>query len=414
MPEYKSTLKREPKVESNTTTFVHTPLARLPLLNQIAEDLQSVTFSDDGQQTIIQCHYDQWTGLIIKSVGLVLYLQNGKEDIIRLEELCLAPHKTVYHVKYDQEETLIRLKDLSEVIYFTLPPCLFGEVEWSAFESARKQFTSEEIEILYMGAQAISPEDRQTLERYISLVNRFVTLIHDFMNDPKIKRKLRDRAANCQENKSRCIELTKSIFDNFSKVLVVRLDFALKRDPETLLKNFYRIDEIHSKNDLAYLKECIQKLLEMKRYNHLLKEMIGYIFRFEYSVRTGFHIHTFCFYDGNKHRQDITLAQGIAKIWNKDITKGQGTTYICNMQKDSYRRCAIGMIHHSDKVKQEYLFQTFDYICKADQFFMFTNIKGARRFQSSEILGEKSKVGRPRKKTKPSTDHTDSTDNNME
>ena len=56
------------------------------------------------------------------------------------------------------------------------------------------------------------------------------------------------------------------------------------------------------------------------------------------------------------------------------------------MQKDSYRRCAIGMIHHSDKVKQEYLFQTFDYICKADQFFMFTNIKGARRFQSSEIL----------------------------
>jgi hypothetical protein len=195
---------------------------------------------------------------------------------------------------------------------------------------------------------------------------------------------------------------------------VVRLDFALKRDPETLLKNFYRIDEIHSKDDLAYLKKCIQKLLEMKRYNHILKEVIGYIFRFEYSVRTGFHVHCYLYFDGNKHRQDITLAQGIAEIWNEEITKGQGTTYICNMQKDSYRRCAIGMIHHSDKVKQEYLFQTFDYICKADQFFIFTNIKGARRFQSSEILGEKSKLGRPRKKTESSTDNTDSTDNNME
>lgn len=405
-------IKRNPKVTLNQIQPAHEPLAHLALFNQIKEDQQLVTYSDDAQQALIQCHSDYWTEQIIKAVEIALKWQDREDDVIRIREHHLSPHKVVHRLECDQE-TQILLRHLGELMYYVLPTFLIGGVEWSAFESARSQLTSEEIEVIHLGGKSLHPEDQSGLERYVKLVNQFAHSIRDFMNDPKIKRKLRDRAANCQENKKRCIELTQSILDNYSKVLVVRLDFALKRDPETLLKNFYRIDEIHSKDDLAYLKMCIQKLLEMRRYNHILKEVIGYIFRFEYSVRTGFHIHSYLYLNGNKHREDITLAQGIAKIW-KEITGNQGTTYICNMQKDSYRRCAIGMIHHSDKVKQEYLFQTFDYICKADQFFIFTNIKGARRFQSSEILGEKSKLGRPRKKTKSSTDNTDSTDNNME
>ncbi|NIE96999.1 inovirus Gp2 family protein [Acinetobacter sp. Tr-809] len=406
-------INRNLKVKLNQIQPAHEPLAHLALFNQIKEDQQLVTYSDDAQQALIQCHSDYWTGQIIKAIEIVLKWQDREDDVIRIREHHLSPHKVVHRLECDQE-TQILLRHLGELIYYVLPTFLIGGVEWSAFESARSQLTSEEIEVIHLGGKSLHPEDQSGLECYVKLVNQFALSIRRYMRGPIIKRKLRDRAANCQENKSRCIELTKSIFDNFSKVLVVRLDFALKRDPETLLKNFYRIDEIHSKDDLAYLKKCIQKLLEMKRYNHILKEVIGYIFRFEYSVRTGFHVHCYLYFDGNKHRQDISLAQGIAEIWNEEITKGQGTTYICNMQKDSYRRCAIGMIHHSDKVKQEYLFQTFDYICKADQFFIFTNIKGARRFQSSEILGEKSKLGRPRKKTKSSTDNTDSTDNNME
>lgn len=411
--EHTMSIKRNPKIKLNQTQPAHEPLAHLALLNQIEEDQQFVTYSDDAQQALIRCHSDYWTEQIIKAVEIVFKWQDREDDVIRIREHHLSPHKVVHRLECDQV-TLILLRHLSDLMYYILPAFLIGGVEWSAFESARSQLTSEEIEVIHLGGKSIHPEDQSGLECYVKLVNQFAHSIRRYMSDPIIKRKLRDRAANCQENKARCIELTQSIFDNYSKVLVLRMDFALKRDPETLLKNFYRIDEIHSKDDLAYLKKCIQKLLEMKRYNHLLKEVIGYIFRFEYSVRTGFHLHAYFFLDGNKHRQDIKFAQGIKDIWNEKITKGQGTTYICNMQKDSYRRCAIGMIHHSDKVKQEYLFQTFDYICKADQFFIFSNLKGARRFQSSEILGEKSKLGRPRKKTESSTDHTDFTDNNME
>ncbi len=405
-------IKRNPKVKLNQTQPDHEPLVNLALLNQIEEDQQFVTYSDDAQQGLIQCHSDYWTGQIIKAVGIVFKWQNREDDVIRIREHHLTPHKVVHSLDCDQE-TQILLRHLSALIYYHLPAFLIGGVEWSAFESARSQLTSEEIEIIHLGGKSIHPEDQSGLECYVKLVNQFAHSIRDFMNDPKIKRKLRDRAANCQENKKRCIELTQSILDNYSKVLVVRVDFSLKRDPETLLNNYHYIQDIHSKDDLAYIKKCIEKLLQMKRYNHILKEVIGHIFRFEYSVRTGFHVHGYLYFDGNKHRRDITLAQGVAKIW-KEITGNQGTTYICNMQKDSYRRCAIGMIHHSDKVKQEYLFQTFDYICKADQFFIFSNLKGARRFQSSEILGEKSKVGRPRKKNESSTDNTDLTDNNME
>ncbi|QUY35877.1 YagK/YfjJ domain-containing protein [Acinetobacter junii] len=406
-------IKRNLKVKLNQTQLTHEPLAHLALLDQIKEDQQFVTYSDDARQTLIQCHTDYWTGQIIKAVEIVFKWQDREDDVIRIREHRLSPNKVVHHLECDQETQML-LRHLSELMYYVLPTFLIGGVEWLAFESVRSQLTSEEIEVIHLGGKSIHPENQSGLEYYVKLVNHFANSIRRYMRDPIIKRKLRDRAANCQENKSRCIELTKSIFDNFSKVLVVRLDFALKRDPKTLLKNFYRIDEIHSKDDLAYLKECIQKLLKMKRYNRILKEVIGYIFRFEYSVRTGFHIHSYLYFNGNKHREDITLAQGIAEIWNEDITKGQGTTYICNMKKDSYRRCAIGMIHHSDKVKQEYLFQTFDYICKADQFFIFSNLKAARRFQSSEILGEKPKVGRPRKVSQQSKIEIQNDDNTME
>jgi hypothetical protein len=72
------------------------------------------------------------------------------------------------------------------------------------------------------------------------------------------------------------------------------------------------------------------------------------------------------------------------------------------MQKHKYKDLAIGMLHHNDQQMLENLIKTFDYICKTDQYFMFTNMKAARSFQISRVVKKKSNAGRPRKH-QPST-----------
>jgi hypothetical protein len=66
------------------------------------------------------------------------------------------------------------------------------------------------------------------------------------------------------------------------------------------------------------------------------------------------------------------------------------------MKKDSYRHCAIGMVHYADTTKLGYLYKTFDYICKTSQLFDFTNMKGTR-IPTRRSAQNISNAGRPRK-----------------
>ena len=131
-----------------------------------------------------------------------------------------------------------------------------------------------------------------------------------------------------------CVGYIRQLLKVYSRLLVVRMDLSLMRDQQTLLKNAYSLKEIHSKHDLVHIKACVKKLLNNKRNNPVMKMVVGYILRFEYTVRTGFHVHCYFLFNGDKNLEDITLAQSIGKLWNK-VTQGQGTSYICNMKKDS-------------------------------------------------------------------------------
>lgn len=99
---------------------------------------------------------------------------------------------------------------------------------------------------------------------------------------------------------------------------------------------------------------------------------------------------------------DIKIAEEIARVWNDEVTGGQGFTYICNFNKENYRNCGIGMIQHHDEQKIGHLFEVIKYTCKSDQFFWFSTLNNVRRTQKSQLLkdpyADRPKVGRPRKK----------------
>ncbi|MFG0589339.1 hypothetical protein ACF8D3_15070 [Acinetobacter sp. YQ_14] len=372
------------------------PLRGLALLQEVMHQHKHVHLGNEIKSQIAQCSLDNIVEPIIKKSEFVLLIMNAPTEIVRLVEHQQAHGKTTYSLDFDPSIRLL-VKNFQELILAKPCESITVGIECQAFDTALKKFKPKGLNRLAYREAGLSKFDYEGFMVITSMFNYLAKLIREYMNQPRIKRKIRDRDANCRTNKKRCIEVSKALFQNYSKVLVVRMDFALQRDIETLTKNMHDIDQYQSKNDLAYIKECLGKLLDMKSFNPLMKDVIGHIIRFEYTVRTGFHFHAYFMFDGNKHREDITIAQVIAQFWNERITKGLGVAHICNMKKSSYRYDGIGMIHYSDELKQQYLFRTFDYICKTDQFFIFLNKKGARRFQFSDLPEPKSNAGRPRK-----------------
>ncbi|WP_442839160.1 hypothetical protein [Acinetobacter baumannii] len=80
------------------------------------------------------------------------------------------------------------------------------------------------------------------------------------------------------------------------------------------------------------------------------------------------------------------------------MTNNQGSAFICNMKKEDYRYCALGMLDYSDVEMLNNLEQSFDYLCKNDQYFQFMiqkRIRGFRISQTPEI--PEVKMGCPRK-----------------
>lgn len=117
----------------------------------------------------------------------------------------------------------------------------------------------------------------------------------------------------------------------------------------------------------------------------------GYIFQYEYSQATCPPCIYF-FFDGSKHQQDISIAQYISDYWQK-ITKNQGSCFICNMKKDQYRYCGIGMIHYSDLKKQSFLIKNRTSICvRPISFSFFLSLKISKDFSEVNYCNLQSEV----------------------
>ncbi len=182
-------------------------------------------------------------------------------------------------------------------------------------------------------------------------------------------------------------EYINQLFENNSKLQVVRLDLYLKKKED-------------GPRCLEELKQNVAHLNANARCNHsLFGDMKGRIIKFENGEERGPHAHTILFFDGHKLQKDAYRADQIGKYWSEKITKGNGSYHNANLQKDRYEKLGIGMIDHADVEKRQTLLENvLPYLTKTEQ-----NIEGAkarpkdRSFTRGAMPKQKSNAGRPRK-----------------
>lgn len=172
--------------------------------------------------------------------------------------------------------------------------------------------------------------------------------------------------------------------ENYAKVNVIRVDFGYK-------KPFSDDITLEDAN-----KDLKQMLTNRRSKPSIFKHNIGYEFKRELTEAKGAHIHGFIYFNGHEVKNDIAKAKQICNYWNKEITKGKGSAYNCNLNADKYQYNGIGMIDHTDKEKRVNLDKAVEYICKDEQVVKSSDNSKTVAYTRGNMPKKKSNAGRPR------------------
>ncbi len=378
-----------PKLQNSMGTFTPEDYSSL-----LASDLSSsYVTAEDGTQCQFLHAIDHEIGICTNILDFITQILKTPLPLAKVVKQQSGLSTESYHVSFPPKFESLQKKISSAFQHQFSEKYFLGE-EIKAWLFVLSTFTPLQRQTLAFPA-LVDARNKKSAQQYADLFNLFIEKLIQYLRSTQYKKKIRDRNRSKAKNLNACIKLFNHLMAKFSRVLVVRLDFSMKRDPQTILKHASSMAMPYSRYDLIFLKECMTKFKNNWRNNRLLSDIKGYIFQYEFSAATGFHIHAYFFFDGNKHQEDITIAQHISDYWMK-VTQNRGSTYICNLKKDQYRYCGIGMIHYSNTEMQLFLIKTFNYIVKADQFFIFSELKNFKRFQRSALPVPKANSGRPR------------------
>lgn len=216
--------------------------------------------------------------------------------------------------------------------------------------------------------------------------NELVELIRAESQTPEFKLKAARREFNAKRNYLSATSYVDNLFVRYSRLLVLRMDFS------------YRAD-VSMQMSAEDADKDITRFLNNRRSNKLFAAWVGYICKFEYGSKKGFHFHMILFFDGSKVRNDAYLANELGRYWKERITQGRGLFSNCNLSKSKYKNIGIGMISHNDtEIRNTLVTKVIKYLTKQEQYLIATKLEnGFKTFRKGESPYKMSRAGRKRK-----------------
>ncbi|MGR2923025.1 hypothetical protein [Acinetobacter sp. 1125_18A] len=385
----------KPNLASTAGQWSLDDLKALQLLDQIQEDHSCYEVNNnEGDVVEFRLPSNPETQCFIDGLQLGIHC---------LQQRPLASLRTMKGILGNKKLSIQYAKDLPIQLISALPSIF-------SMPLSGTYTVSVELETIHSVIQGLSDVERfilgtfssnriysnEQVQAYVTALNRFQSLLNDKMKSAKVRKRLHNRKYKRLKTKEKMVNLVHALLHVHSKILVVRVDLGIMRSPESLINNHISSEQWKSEQDSQFILDSLERLNENARHNRM-KHALGYIHRIEYGPQKGFHVHAYYFFDGQNHQEDISWGQYIAKQW-KQVTNNQGSVFICNMKKEDYHYCALGVLDYSDVDMLNNLEQSFDYLCKNDQYFQFTTQKRLRGFRISKTLDvPEVKMGCPRK-----------------
>lgn len=254
------------------------------------------------------------------------------------------------------------------------------------------------------------------------LFNDFVTTMRREAVVTKLKKKISDWNGKFKESRDRIAKFDAELFHEYSRLMVIRLDFDYHKATftEEEVEKLYAEALERKERDMAEFLdgsdisapgtiegrialEEVQKdrkrfFANMKGKPSLFKHLVGYVWRIEYTRGAGYHMHVMLFFNGEFVDKHEYYAQEIGYYWRDVITEGRGYFENCNLKKSSYGDAwALGQIDHWDGAKRDRLRKAMEYFCKTSQVVLVVPYPKCRLFQTVILRRQrKGAGGRPR------------------
>lgn len=180
-----------------------------------------------------------------------------------------------------------------------------------------------------------------------------------------------------QRNNRSLSKYMRYIFDNCSRVLIVRIDLKIKAE-------FLDLVDIRAFH--GFMSQIIEDIqvdrgIEKKRKTDpninnkkgCFEDLRGYAWAIEQGVENGgIHCHLLLLYNGNERNRDWYLGNAVGKHW-VEITEGRGWCFNCNTpkQKKEYERLGIlgiGMIHRDNTVQVNNAINAALYLTRPEKY----------------------------------------------
>lgn len=214
--------------------------------------------------------------------------------------------------------------------------------------------------------------ERLSLES-VDVLNRMVGKMRALAHGEAVTRRL-DNLKRAERENARRVKVLLGGLRKGSKVLAVRLDveyFSVWGPRNTYESQQISLDEVKKHRDM---------LLEYLRKGPYSQHLKGYIWKLEYGVEKGWHLHCAIFFDGQKVREDITIGDAIGEHWKKEITQGKGMYFNVNRKKDQFKERGVGMLTRNDDTMWSALAKALRYLTKVDYYVRFMAPDRSRTF----------------------------------
>ncbi len=191
--------------------------------------------------------------------------------------------------------------------------------------------------------------------------NRLVEKIRGILHKSDVSEIRRSRLKEIKSRAENFKGYAGRLVGRYQRLLVLRMNFGYQCGA-------------NGADNLAICKHDWQRLLNNRRANQLFCGQRGYIWKIEYTLARGFHVHCVWFFDASMRMPsaDSILTEQIGQYWSAVITKGKGGYWNCNAPASQFQKlgCSgLGDVRSTDTEKIQHLKDyVIDFLCTSNQY----------------------------------------------
>lgn len=226
-------------------------------------------------------------------------------------------------------------------------------------------------------ADVNAPEVRAAFEHVAKYVRRVC-------RSKRFKAVLYNHWRSAEKNRKSNLDYVASLFEKYSKVLVLRIDLYIHPDH-------------HAWSESDRAEWCISQYLRALREGRIIDpDVKGWIVKREGGFYRGIHFHLMVFLDGHKHQAGHVYSEQLGEAWKNRFSDGKGTYFNCWALREEYKNNGLGVVHVTDHAMLTGVRVAVTYLTKEDCALETGRVRNLRR-GIIQRLDDESKPGAPRK-----------------